>query len=256
MGFFDTKGEKLYKEMDRAMSDLMSVNKDLKSEIIANIQAFIPELLEQSLRWSIEGKFAVAKKLQDEGKSKRSFDIAGYVSTFMVGAYLESLLLPNDPHAKHVMTTIDRLLAPIAKKTEPSLGAMDRLYNFIELGLVLPLAIHYRREFDTLSEFDVLIRNDGERNHWMICSFAFGLIDAIAQSEELTQTEHLAFATMFFIKKMHLTPEQAGKLVGRLIKVNPSSPEFELIYKGGIAMNNYLKEQNVENFCVLSELLG
>lgn len=256
MGFFDTQGEKLYKEMDRAMTYLVSVNKELKSEILEKARSLIPRLLEESARWSSEGKLKAARNLQNEAKRKRNFDVADYVSLFLSGAYLEALLLPNDPHAKHVRDTIEHLVPPAKKeKPESSSKHTAQLQDLIASCLVFPLALHYGRSDTNLSDFIANILSDDEEITWRVYCIAFGMMDAMAQMNRVSQAEHLAFSTMFFISKLEFSPEEATEIVGKLVRIKPDSPLFQYIYESGLAMTNYRDSQDLEEFFRLSKLL-
>ena len=256
MGFFDTQGEKLYKEMDRAMNDLISVNKELKEEILEKIQSLLPRLLEESARWSSEGKLKAARNLQGDAKRKRNFDVASYVSLFITGAYLEALLLPHDPHAKHVKETIEKIVSPSnSKKPESSQESLDEFQNLIASFLVLPLSLHYGRVETSLSDYIVDINLDDDEISWKIYCIAYGMIDGLAQMKGMGQMEHIAVATIFLTSKMKLSPGDATDIVGKLARIKPDSPMFRYIYNGGLAITNYCNSEELDEFFSLSELL-
>ncbi|MDZ4251496.1 MAG: hypothetical protein U1A72_02875 [Sulfuritalea sp.] len=257
MGFFDSPGEKLYKEMDRAVNDLMSVSSAIKGEIIAKTQALIPRLQQEAVRWSNEGKLKAARNLQKAAKQRRDFDIADYVSLYFAGAHQEASLLPDDPHAQHVKQTIETLLSNELETQKPSASRQtQKAYELIAMCLVIPISIHYGRAGDSLGEFLRDIESDKKDIAWRIYCLAYGIVDALSQLRGISQTEHLALATMFFATEMNKSIEEATHIVGRLIKITPDAPLFRLIYQGGLAVSKYSDSEDLAEFYNLADLLS
>lgn len=258
MGFFDSAGERLYKEMDRAMRDLNTTTPSLKREILAKTESLISRLQAESERWSSEGKRKAARHLQAEAKRQRDFDIASYAAQFFAGAWLEAEQMPNDPHAKHILKTIELLIdeSPHGSslETEKS-GEISAIEKLFLMCFTVVLGVYFGKQTTDLKYLVRLLNETGQPVVNQAHAIAFGMIDGLAQMKNMSQNEHLAMATMIFLTHLSNDLTEASGIIAKLIRVVPGHQLFEFIRAGGETMVKFTSTQDFDEFTNLVYLL-
>lgn len=259
MGLFDSAGEKLYKEMDRAMRDFAGATPSTKAEILVKTEALISSIEIESERWSPGGKQKAARHLQAEGRRQRDFDIAAYITQFFAGAWLEAKLLQDDPHARHVLKTIE-LLRDESESAQIGSAKPDDNTNdmgpLVEMCLTAVLAVYFADQTTDLACLLSYLEFEADVVTQQVHALAFGMIDGLAQLKQMTQSEHLATASLFFLTYINSDPSAAAMIVGRLIRIKPGHSLYDFIRAGGRAMVRFGTTQDVGEFTNLAKSIG
>jgi len=269
----EAHGSRLLDETQRMFLAMERFDGKLQHIAMCGFLEILDKLHREIPNHSREGRIKLGQIMQKQARERFDLDMAGSTAKLLAGIWLESKertsLQAQQAHSllekfsEYVINEVGEVstgqVVPgrvSLKRAEPSSQSdQEGIYDLISNCLVLPLALHYRKEGTKLADYITDITWDDEEISWRIYCIAFGMIDAVTQMKGMSQTEHLALATMFFVSKMDDGPEQAADIVGRLIRIKQDSPMFRYIYEGGLAMSNYGKDQELDEFFKLAELL-
>ena len=202
------------------------------------------QILEKCNSWSRDGKLKVARQLQSTARENKDFDIGKAYGYYLASAFVESMVRES-PDAKMTFLHLGTIAVEIEKQLNlqvqrrSSRKETPDLFNMADVCMTAILTATFWPPSGERSTADFMPKMEElslDGKVILVC-VAFGVIDAIGQQTDQSQTATLATMTAFLSQRLNYVEHAIPTIVRDLMNHSgkPGTKKHDYIRMGGQA---------------------
>lgn len=250
-------GARLRKDVFQTLELIHAAGPSIERESFSLYLRLQQEILDNCRSWSRDGRLKIASQLQAKARENKDFNIGQAYGYFLASAFAESMARES-PDAKMVFLHLGTIAIEIEKQLDKqNKNRNEEIEKSGSFGMVdacmvgiLSAAFCSSGNEESTEDFTPMMENLPLDDKVLIVCVVFGVIDAIGQCTQQSQSSTLATVAAFLARKLHYS-EQSIPVILRDLMLHSEKPEtkkYEYIRLGGrTAFSVYNNPDNFES---------